>query len=175
MEAIDNVSTVLDTAVSRLGHAARALLWLAAALVCAMVASALGMTALLVSLWERQHVLALVAPGIAFAFLATVFGVVAARALHVQRAAAAVSSGTLAARQPPAAPGAHDARPTPEWRLRPLAWLVALLSLLLLGGSRELLALTLRFRAVLALVAHALHVLQLFSRRRGARDGGASA
>jgi hypothetical protein len=50
--------------------------------------------------------------------------------------------------------------------------MVALLSLLFLGGSRELLALALRFRAVLALLAHALHVLQLFSRRRGARLRG---
>jgi tellurite resistance protein TehA-like permease len=169
MEAIDNLSTVLDITVSRLGHAARALLWLVAALVCAMVASVLGMTALLVSLWDRQQVLALVAPGITFAILAAVFGVVAARALHAQRAPAAVSSGTLTTWQPPASPGAPDARPTPGWRLRPLTWIVALLSLLFLGGSRELLALALRFRAVLALLAHALHVLQLFSRRRGAR------
>jgi hypothetical protein len=175
MEAIDNLSTVLDTAVSRLGHAARALVWLVAALVCAMLASVLGMTALIVSLWDRQQSLALVAPGIAFAILAAVFGVVAARALHAQRAAAAVRSVTLTTWQPPASPGAPDARPSSEWRLRPLTWMVALLSLLFLGGSRELLALALRFRAVLALVAHALHVLELFSRRRGARGGGASA
>jgi hypothetical protein len=175
MEAIDNLSSVLDTAVLRLGHAARALLWLVAALVCAMVAGVLGMTALIVSLWDRQHVLALVAAGIAFAILAAVFGVVGARALHAQRVAAAVSSGTLTTWQPPASSGAPEARPTPEWRLRPLTWMVALLSLLFLGGSQELLALALRFRAVLALVAHALHVLQLFSRRRGVRGGGASA
>src|SRR5579863_5685080 len=168
MEAIDNLSTVLDTAVSRLGHAARALVWLAAALVCAMAASVLGMTALIVSLWDRQHVLALLAPGIACAILAALFGVVAARALHAQGAAAAVRSGTLTTWRPPASPGAPDARPTPEWRLRPLTWITALLSLLFLGGSRELLALALRFRAVLALLAHALHVLQLFSRRRAA-------
>lgn len=172
MEAIDNLSTVLDTAVSRLGHAARALLWLVAALVCAMVASVLGMTALLVSLWDTRPSLALVAPGIAFAVLAALFGLVAARALRAQRAAAAVSSGTLSTWQPPASPGAPDAHPTPGWRLRPLTWMVALLSLLFLGGSRELLALALRFRAVLALLAHALHVLELFSRRRGARLRG---
>ena len=153
MEAIDNLSTVLDAAVSRLGHAARALVWLLAALVCAVLASVLGMTALIVSLWDGQPVLALLAPGFAFAALAAVFGVVAARATW----------------RPPASPGAPGARATPEWHLRPLSWMLALLSLLLLGGSRELLALALRFRAVLALIAHALHVLQLFSRRRAAR------
>ena len=100
---------------------------------------------------------------------------VAARALHAQRAAPAVSSGTLSTWQPPASPGAPEAHPTPGRRLRPLTWMVALLSLLFLGGSRELLALALRFRAVLALIAHALHVLELFSRRRGVRGGGASA
>jgi hypothetical protein len=168
MEAIENLSTVLDTAVSRLGEAARTLAWLLAALVCAMVASVLGMTALIVSLWDSQHSLALLAPGIAFAILAAVLGVLAARALHAQRAAAAVRSGTLTTWQASASPGAPEARPNPEWRLRPLTWMVALLSLLFLGGSRELLALALRFRAVLALIAHALHVLQLFSRRRGA-------
>lgn len=169
MEAIDNLGALLDSTVLRLGHAARALLWLVAALVCAMVASVLGMTALLVSLWDRQHSLTLAAPGIAFAILAALFGVLAARVLRVQRAAAAaVSSGTLSPWQPPGSPGAPDARPTPAWHLRPLPWMVALLSLLFLGGSRELLALALRFRAVLALLAHALHVLQLFSRRRAA-------
>ncbi len=160
MEAIDNLSSVLDTAVSRLGHAARALVWLAAALVCAMAAGVLGMTALIVSLWDRQQSLALVAPGIAFAILAALVGVFAARAVHTQRLAAAV---------PPASPGAPDAPATPGWRPRPLTWMVALLGLLFLGGSRELLALALRFRALLALIAHALHVLQLFSRRRGSR------
>ena len=53
--------------MSRLGHAARALLWLVAALVCAMVASVLGMTALIVSLWDGRPVVALVAAGIGFA------------------------------------------------------------------------------------------------------------
>jgi tellurite resistance protein TehA-like permease len=147
MEAIDYLGTVLDTAVSQLGHAARALVWLLAALVCAVAASVLGMTALIVSLWDGQHVLVLVAPGIAFAVLAAVFGVLAARA----------------------SPGEPEARATPGWHLHPLSWMLALLSLLFLGGSRELLALALRFRAVLALIAHALHVLQLFSRRRAAR------
>jgi hypothetical protein len=56
----------------------------------------------------------------------------------------------------------------PARRFHPQTWIVALLSLLVLGGSRELVALALRLRAVLALVAHALHVLQLFSRRRAA-------
>ena len=161
MEAIDNLSTVLDSAVLRLGHAARALLWLVAALACAMLAGVLGMTALIVSLWDgQQQSLALLAAGIACAILAALFGVVAARALHAQRAAAAVR---------PPAPGAPEARPSPAWRPRPLTWMVALLSLLFLGGSRELLALALRFRAVLGLLAHALHVLELFSRRRAAR------
>jgi hypothetical protein len=136
MDAMANLSTLIDTLVARLGHAARALLWLIAALVCAMVAGVLGMTALIVSLWDARPVVALVAAGIGCAILAALFGVIGA---------------------------ANPAR-----RFHPQAWIVALLSLLVLGGSRELVALALRLRAVLALVAHALHVLQLFSRRRAA-------
>ena len=171
MDAIANLNTLMDTLAGHLGHAARALVWIVAALVCAVVASVLGMTALIVSLWDTQHVVALVAPGIGFAVLAVVFGVVAARALHTQRTAAIVIRGTSALWQAPGAQAAPDAT-TSAPRLRPLAWMVALLSLLLLGGSRELLALALRFRAVLALIAHALHVLQLFSRRRAAPPSG---
>ncbi len=163
MEAIDNLGTLLDTAVGRLGHAARALVWIVAALVCTMVTSVLSLTALIVSLWDAQHLMALVVPAMGFAVLAVVFGVVGARALQAQRAAAVAPDGTLAPWSPSAAP---DTGQFSDRRLRPLTWLVALISLLFLGGSRELLALALRFRAVLVLIAHALHVLQLFSRRR---------
>jgi hypothetical protein len=171
MDAIANLNTLINTVVARLGYAARALVWVIAALVCAMVASVLGMTALIVSLWDTQHIPALVAPGIGFAVLAVLFGVVAARALHAQRAAAMVIPGTSVAWPAPGAQAAPDAT-TSAPRLRPLTWMVALLGLMFLGGSRELLALALRFRAVLALVAHALHVLQLFSRRRAAPPSG---
>ena len=154
MDTMANLSTLLETLVAQLGHAARALVWLIAALVCAMVAGVLGMTALIVSLWDARPVIALVAPGVGFAILAALFGMVAARTLRAQRAAAT------------AAQAAADAPANPASRYRPLAWIVALLSLLVLGGSRELVALALRVRAVLALVAHALRALQLFSRRR---------
>jgi hypothetical protein len=165
MDAIDNLGTLLDTAVGRLGHAARALVWIVAALVCTMVTSVLSLTALIVSLWDAQHVMAFIAPAMGFAVLAVVFGVVGARALRAQRAAAVVPDGTLAPWSLSSA-AAPDAGQFSDRRLRPLTWLVALISLLFLGGSRELLALALRFRAVLVLIAHALHVLQLFSRRR---------
>jgi hypothetical protein len=157
VDAIANLNTLIETLVARLGHAARALVWLIAALACAMVAGVLGMTALIVSLWEARPVVSLVAPGIGFTILAVLFGVVAARTLRAQRAAAAVAPGV---------PAAWSAPANPAHRYRPWAWIVALLSLLVLGGSRELVALALRLRAVLALVAHALHVLQLLSRRR---------
>ncbi|MFI4880781.1 MAG: hypothetical protein ACHQD6_09935 [Steroidobacterales bacterium] len=169
MEAIDNLSTLVDKALGSLGQAARTLVWAVAALVCAIAASILGMTAIIVSLWDARPVLALVAPGIGFAVLAVVFGAVAVRALRAQRAATAVSSGTLtpwSASASQAAPDVLLANDRSDRRLRPLTWLIALLSLVFLGGSRELIALALRFRAVLVLIAHAVHVLQLFSRRR---------
>lgn len=123
--------------MSRLRTAARTLVWLIVALVCAVVASVLGVTALIVSLWDTQRLATLVPPAIGFAVLAVLFGVVAARTL---RTTAAVDG-----------------------------WIGALVSLLFLGGSRELLARALRLRAVLALIAHALHVLRLFSRRHAPR------
>lgn len=165
MEALDNLGTLIDTVMSRLGHAARTLVWVIVALACAMIASVLGVTALLVSLWDTQHLMSLLAPAIGFAVLAAVFGVVAARTL---RAGAADAEGAV--------PGnvsgwiAPDGQATlTARRHHPLAWIVALASLLLLGGSREFVALALRFRAVLALIAHALHVLRLFSRRHAPR------
>ncbi len=112
-------------------------MWVIVALVCAVVASVLGVTALIVSLWDTQRLATLVPPAIGFAVLAVLFGVVAARTL---RTTAAVDG-----------------------------WIGALVSLLFLGGSRELLARALRLRAVLALIAHALHVLRLFSRRHAPR------
>jgi hypothetical protein len=156
LEAIDNLGALIDTLMARLGHAARALVWVMVALICAMVAGALGVTALLVSLWDTQHLMTLVAPAAGFAALALLFGVVTARTL---RAAPADAGSVVPRTLPPRGS---------QRRHHPLAWIVALVSLLFLGGSRELLALALRFRAVLALLAHALHVLQLFSRRRAA-------
>ena len=110
--------------------------------------------------------MSLVAPAIGFAVFALLFGVVAARTL---RTAPAVPGGSTV-------PGnvddwiAADGHAMPITRRHhPLAWIVALASLLFLGGSRELLALALRFRAVLALIAHALHVLRVFSRRHAPR------
>jgi hypothetical protein len=161
MEAIDNLSTLVDKALGSLGQAARALVWVVAALVCAIAASILGMTAIIVSLWDARPVLALVAPGIGFAVLAVVFSVVAARALRAQRAAAVVSGGTLTPWSAAASQAAPDVQSAHAGRLRPLTWVIALLSLVFLGGSRELIALALRFRAVLVLIAQ-----QLFSRRR---------
>ena len=165
MEAIDNLGTLIDTVTSRLGHAARTLVWLIVALVCAMAASVLALTALLVSLWDTQHLMSLVAPAIGFAVLAALFGVVAARTL---RAGPADAEGAVPGNVSGwIAPAGQTLLTRP--RHHPLAWIVALASLLLLGGSRELLALALRFRAVLALIAHALQVLRLFSRRHALR------
>jgi hypothetical protein len=141
--------------MSRLGHAARTLVWVSVALVCAVVASVLGVTALIVSLWDTQRLSTLVPPAIGFAVLAVLFGVVAARTLRAPDGQTTLSTYT---------PDTGSRR-----RHHPLAWIVALVSLLLLGGSRELLALALRLRAVLALIAHALHVLRLFSRRHAPR------
>jgi hypothetical protein len=135
MEAIANLSTRIDTGMARLEHATRSLVWIIAALVCAMLASVLGMTGLLASLWDAQHLVLLLAPGVGFAILALLFGLATARTL-------------------------------PQRRHHPLTWIVALVSLLFLGGSREFLALALRLRAAVALLAHALHVLQLFLNRR---------
>ncbi|GAC1661931.1 MAG: hypothetical protein PVS2B3_15430 [Steroidobacteraceae bacterium] len=165
MQALDNLSTLVDTATGSLGQAARALVWMVAALVCAMVASVLGMTAIIVSLWDARYVLVLVAPGIGFAVLAVVFGVLAARALPAARAATAMTGRTLTPWLPSGSQPAPDVS-SRDHRLRPLAWLLTLLSVAFLGGSRELVAVALRFRAVLVLIAHALHVLQLLTRRR---------
>jgi hypothetical protein len=149
----------MDTVMGRLGHAARTLVWLIVALICAIVAGVLGMTALIVSLWDTQHLMTLVAPAIGFAALALLFGVVAA---HTLRAAPAHAGSVV--------PGSTVTWTLPprrsQHRHQPLAWIVALVGLLFLGGARELVALVLRFQALLALLAHALHVLQLFSRRR---------
>jgi hypothetical protein len=153
LEAIANLSALIDTAMARLGHAARTLVWVIVALICAIVAGVLGMAALIVSLWDTQHLVTLVAPAIGFATLALLFGVVAAYTLRTPGSA---GSWTL----PPRGSGP---------RHQPLGWIVALVSLVFLGGSREFVALALRFRAVLALLAHALHVLQLLSRGWGER------
>src|SRR5271170_4617817 len=169
MEAIANLSTRIDAAMAGLEHATRSLVWIIAALVCAVLASVLGMTALLVSLWDTQHLMLLVAPGIGFAILAALFALATARTL---RTAAPVMAPAAAARLEswplPEARAAADAHGPSRRRHHPLTWIVALVSLLFLGGSREFLALALRLRAVVALLAHALHVLQLFSRRRAA-------
>jgi hypothetical protein len=118
--------------------------------------------------------MSLVAPALGFAVFALLFGVIAARTLH---AAPAVPGGTIVpgnvdgwtAADGHAMPGAQTRDTGSARRHHPLTWIVALASLLFLGGSRELLGLALRFRAVLALIAHALHVLRLFSRRQGPR------
>lgn len=159
MEAIDNLSTLIDAVMSRLRTAARTLVWLIVALVCAVVASVLGVTALIVSLWDTQHLMTIVPPAIGFAVLAVLFGVVAARTL---RATAAAPDGQTMR-------STHTPDTGSRRRHHPLAWILALVSLVFLGSSRELLALALRFRAVLALIAHALHVLRLFSRRHAPR------
>lgn len=150
--------------MSRLRTAARTLVWLSVALVCAMIASVLGVTALFVSLWDTQHLMTLVAPAIGFAVLAVLFGVVAARTL---RTTAAVDGWIAPDGQTMLS--THTPDTGSRRRHHPLAWIVALVSLVFLGGSRELLALALRFRAVLTLIAHALHVLRLFSPRHAPR------
>ncbi len=173
MEAIDNLGTLIDTVMSRLGTAGRTLVWVIVTLVCAMLASVLGVTALIVSLWDTQHLMRLIAPALGFAVLAMVFGIVAARTLRARPADSVDAvSGNVDGWIAPAGATSLSTRTTDAGsggRQRPLAWIAALVGLLLLGGSREFLALALRFRALLALIAHALHVLRLFSRRHAPR------
>jgi hypothetical protein len=147
----------------RLLHAVRSLVWLIATAACALLAVAFSTAALIVSLWDTQHLLPLIVPAITCAVLAALFGFFAARSLRA-RPPLAMSAGSVApgASSGPGAPGASGLLR----RGHPLAWILAAIGLLYLGPSRELVALAVRWRGVMALLAHAAHLMHLFSRAR---------
>jgi hypothetical protein len=97
--------------------------------------------------------------------LALLFGFIAARTLR-ERPLATILGGTG-----PRAPG--EGAPGLLRRGHGLGWLMAALGLLYLGPSRKVLGLAVRTRGLLALLAHAAHLVQFFSRgrARGARAG----
>src|SRR5215469_13249596 len=82
------VTTHLDRAAGeleyRLLHAVRSLVWLIATIACALLAVAFSTAALIVSLWDTQHLLPLIVPAITCAVLAVAFGFVAARMLRAR-------------------------------------------------------------------------------------------
>ena len=63
----------------------RTLVWAVAALVCALLALAFGVVALIAVLWSNHRVLGLVAGGLAFVALAALFAFIAARTFQQQR------------------------------------------------------------------------------------------
>jgi hypothetical protein len=164
------VTTHLDRAAGeleyRLLHAVRSLVWLIATIACALLAVAFSTAALIVSLWDTQHLLPLIVPAITCAVLALLFGFIAARTLR-ERPLATILGGT--GPQAPGMPG--EGAPGLLRRGHGLGWLVAALGLLYLGPSRKFLGLAVRTRGLVALLAHAAHLVQFFSRgrARGAR------
>ena len=162
------VTTHLDRAAGeleyRLLHAVRSLVWVIATIACALLAVAFSTAALIVSLWDTQHLLPLIVPAITCALLALLFGFFAARTLR-ERPLAAILGGTGAL---PGAAGQERGSPPPGLlrRRHPLAWIMAALGLLYLGPSREFLALAVRTRGLVALLSHAAHVVHFFARRR---------
>ena len=166
------VTTHLDRAAGeleyRLLHAVRSLVWLIATIACALLAVAFSTAALIVSLWDTQHLLPLIVPAITCAVLALLFGFIAARTLR-ERPLATILGGTDS--QTPGAPA--ERAPGLLRHGHGLGWLMAALGLLYLGPSRKVLGLAVRTRGLLALLAHAAHLVQFFSRgrARGARAG----
>lgn len=162
------VSTHLDRAAGeleyRLLHAVRSLVWVIATIACALLAVAFSTAALIVSLWDTQHLLPLIVPAITCALLALLFGFFAARTLRERPLAAIIGgSGALA---PPGTGGQEPGPPGLLRRGHPLAWMMAALGLLYLGPSREFLALAVRTRGLVALLSHAAHVVHFFTRKR---------
>lgn len=92
----DFLTTVLDAFRTRLDLAAvelelhllalaRMLVWAVAGLVCAVIAIAFGMTAVVAALWNTHRLLGLLLSGLVFVVLAVVCGIVGARAFRGQR------------------------------------------------------------------------------------------
>lgn len=150
----------------RLLHAVRSLVWLIATIACALLAVAFSTAALIVSLWDTQHLLPLIVPAITCAVLALGFGFIAARHLR-ERPLGTILGGTGAS-SPPGTPLGADGPPPPGLLRRGhhLGWLMAALGLLYLGPSRKFLGLAVRTRGLVALLSHAAHVVHFFSRRR---------
>jgi len=62
----------------------RTLAWIMGAAVCFLIALALGVTALMVSLWDAHRMLGLLGGSVVFVCLAAAFGYLATRALRQQ-------------------------------------------------------------------------------------------
>ena len=149
----------------RLLHAVRSLVWLIATIACALLAVAFSTAALIVSLWDSQHLLPLIVPAITCAVLALLFGFFAARTLR-ERPLGAILGGAGASSPSGTLFGAEGAPPAGRRRGHHLAWLMAALGLLYLGPSRKFLTLAVRTRGLVALLSHAAHVVHFFSRGR---------
>jgi hypothetical protein len=163
----ERVTSHLDQAAGaveqRMLQALRTLVWLIAAIAFTLLAVAFSVSALIVALWDTQHLLPLIIPAVSCALLAVLFGFIFARSVRLrQRSTLSVGAGPL-----PRLPDTTGA----ARRGHRLGWLMAIVGLLYLGPSREFLALAVRLRGVLALIGHALHLAQLVSRGRssGAR------
>lgn len=87
--ALDAFRTRLDLAAVELElhllALARMLVWAVAGLVCAVIAIAFGMTAVVAALWDTHRLLGLLVSGLVFIVLAAVCGIVGARAFRGQR------------------------------------------------------------------------------------------
>jgi hypothetical protein len=154
----------------RLLHAVRSLVWLIATIACALLAVAFSTAALIVSLWDTQHLLPLIVPAVTCGLLALLFGFFAARTLRERPLGTIL--GITGAGTPTGTPfGPEGPSPAGLRRGHHLAWIMAALGLLYLGPSRKFLALAVRTRGLMALLSHAAHVVHFFSRgrARGAR------
>src|SRR5215469_5791022 len=163
------VTTHLDRAAGeleyRLLHAVRSLVWLIATIACALLAVAFSTAALIVSLWDTQHLLPLIVPAITCAVLALLFGFFAARTLRAHPLSTLIGGASV--QGAPGAPGPGQGPPQGLLRRgHPLAWIMAAVGLLYLGPSREFVGLAVRLRGVVALLSHAAHFVHLFSRAR---------
>jgi uncharacterized membrane protein YqjE len=85
---LEALRTRLDLAAVELEIHLRALLrmlvWAAGAIVCAMLALAFGVTAIVMALWDTHRMLALLGGAVTFIVLAVVFGYLGMRTLRVE-------------------------------------------------------------------------------------------
>jgi uncharacterized membrane protein YqjE len=85
---LEALRTRLDLAAVELEIHLRALLrmlvWTAGAIVCAMLALAFGVTAIVMALWDTHRMLALLGGTLTFVVLAAVFGYLGMRTLRVE-------------------------------------------------------------------------------------------
>jgi uncharacterized membrane protein YqjE len=85
---LEALRTRLDLAAVELEIHLRALLrmlvWAAGAIVCAMLALAFGVTAIVMALWDTHRMLGLLGGAVTFIVLAVVFGYLGMRTLRVE-------------------------------------------------------------------------------------------